>query len=63
MLVWLEENMGTILVSLGLAAIVAAILWSMRKDRKKGKHACCGDCAQCGMCQACHQKAHAGLKH
>ena len=41
--------MGTVLVSLILAGIVAGIIWSMIRDKKNGKSIHCGgDCKYCG---------------
>lgn len=34
MLVWLAENIGTILILAALIAIVAAIIVSMRRDKR-----------------------------
>jgi hypothetical protein len=50
MLDWLSKNLGTVLLSLALAAVVAAIIARMGREKKKGKSPCCGDCAHCGMC-------------
>ena len=41
--------MGTVVVGLGLAAIVALIIRSMVHDKKNGKSLQCGgDCGKCG---------------
>ncbi|MDD3339018.1 MAG: FeoB-associated Cys-rich membrane protein [Lachnospiraceae bacterium] len=41
--------MGTIVVGIGLAAIVALIIRKMVKDKKAGKSIQCGgDCSHCG---------------
>ncbi len=52
---WISGNIGTILISLGLAALVAGIVIGMvRGKRKAGKKkagcGCCGDCSACGGC-------------
>lgn len=44
--------MGTGLVLLGLAAIVALIIRSMIKDKKAGKSLQCG--GDCSKCKGCH---------
>ena len=45
--------MATFLVGIVLAAIVAAIIKSMIRDKKNGKSIQCGcDCKNCGGC--CH---------
>ena len=56
MLQWLSENLATILVCVGLAAIVAVIIAVMVRDKKKGKSACGGTCAHCSMSGSCHKK-------
>ena len=50
---WLTDNLGTIVISLILLAVVAAIVFSMIRDKKKGKSSCGCDCAHCGC--ACHK--------
>lgn len=62
MLEWLSDNAGTLLISLLLILMVAAILRSMIKARKKGSSPCgCGAgsaCAGCaGCCSACQPAA------
>lgn len=52
MLQWLGENIGTILISLGLVAAVIAIIAVIRRDKKKGKPCCGGDCGHCHGCDA-----------
>lgn len=54
MLVWLAENIGTILILAALIAIVAAIIVSMRRDKKRGKSSCGCGCAHCAMNGSCH---------
>ena len=56
MLAWLGNNVGTILVTLALAGVAVLIVWNMRKDRKKGKHSCGGNCAHCGLCDTCRKQ-------
>ena len=44
-----ENDMGTIIVLIVLAIIVALIIRSMVKDKKAGKSLQCGgDCSKCG---------------
>ncbi|MCR5286255.1 MAG: FeoB-associated Cys-rich membrane protein [Treponema sp.] len=45
--------MGTLLVTIILAAIVSAIIVKMVKDHKKGKSTCGHSCGSCGSCAAC----------
>ena len=56
MLQWISANIGTILISLVLLAVVALIIRSMMRDKKQGKSSCGGNCASCGGCCACHNK-------
>ncbi len=50
--------MGTLIVSLILIAIVAAVIFSMIKSKRAGRHPSCGgNCAACGgACHACNIK-------
>jgi hypothetical protein len=56
MIQWLEQNMGTILVSLLLLLVVCLIIRRLWKDRKQGKSSCGGQCGSCPMHQACHKQ-------
>ena len=58
MLQWISANIGTILISLVLLAVVALIIRSMVYDKKQGKSSCGGNCAGCAACGACHNKSH-----
>lgn len=43
--------LGTILVSVVVLAVVGAIVYSMVRDKRKGKSIQCGgDCRHCGGC-------------
>ncbi len=51
MIAWLGANLGTILIVLALAGMISLIVLSMRRDKKKGEHPCCGgDCGHCAGC-------------
>ena len=56
MLTWLSANLGTILVCLVLAAVVAAIAANLVRRRRNGKSTCGCGCANCAMSQYCHNK-------
>ena len=58
MLQWISANIGTILISLVLLAVVALIIRSMVNDKKQGKSSCGGNCAGCAACGACNNKSH-----
>jgi len=49
--------MGTVIVSLILIAVVTAIIVSMIKEKRAGRHpscgGCSGSCSSCGGCAAC----------
>ena len=47
MLSWLSQNLATILITLFLVAIVAAIIIGMVRRSKKIKSFCSGGCATC----------------
>ena len=50
----IAENAGTIVVTIGLIAMVAAIVVKLRRDRKQGKSSCGGNCGACPMAGKCH---------
>ena len=56
MLSWLYANLATILITLVLGGIVAGIIAVMRRDKKKGKSACGGNCGHCPMSGSCHKE-------
>lgn len=58
MLQWISANIGTILISLVLLAVVTLIIRSMVHDKKQGKSSCGGNCAGCAACGFCHNKSH-----
>ena len=51
----IRDNAGTIVVTLGLIALVAWIIATMRRDRKQGKSSCGAGCASCPMAGKCHR--------
>ena len=55
-MVWIINNIGTIVVALVLITIVTLITRGMIADRKKGLHSCGGNCASCKMC--CKKSIH-----
>lgn len=56
MLTWLAENVATIVVCIILIGIVAAIIYKLTTDKKKGKSSCGGGCSGCAMRESCHSK-------
>lgn len=53
MIAWLGANIGTILVVLMVAAVMALAIRSIRRDKKKGASCGCG-CSGCAMSGTCH---------
>ena len=54
MLNWIAANLSTILIALGLAAVVAAIIVGIVKDKQQGRSSCSGSCGHCPMnCSCC----------
>ncbi|HIW14045.1 MAG TPA: FeoB-associated Cys-rich membrane protein [Firmicutes bacterium] len=53
---WLWEQSGTIFVLLIVIAVVVLILYSLRRDKQKGRSPCGGHCGHCPMGGACHSK-------
>ena len=55
MLRGIVENAGTIVVTLALIGLVAGIIYVLRRDKKRGKSSCGGQCGHCPMAGACHK--------
>ena len=55
MLEWFIANTGTILAGLVLLFLVAGIIRSLVKDKKKGKSTCGNICSHCAIAGKCHQ--------
>ncbi len=53
---WLAENITTIIICFVLVLIVALAVFSIVRDKKKGKSCCGGSCGGCSMNGACHKK-------
>lgn len=56
MLAWLKDNIAAIIICAALIAVIAAIIVSMVRNKKKGKSACGCGCADCPMGGSCHLK-------
>ena len=54
MLAWLSANIGTILITLVLIAIVVGISVYLIKQKKQVKSSCVANCAHCAMHGSCH---------
>lgn len=59
MLNWIVANWATLLISLGLIALVVAIVCKLRRDKRRGRSLCGGNCAHCSMgCSGCQNASH-----
>ena len=54
MLTWIMENMATIIISAVLIIMVAAVIASMVRSKRRGKSSCGCGCAGCAMNGTCH---------
>ncbi|MGN0548128.1 MAG: FeoB-associated Cys-rich membrane protein [Acutalibacteraceae bacterium] len=55
MLAWLSENLATVIICAVLIIVVAAIIFNMVRNRKKGKSSCSCGCSNCPMSGSCHK--------
>ncbi len=53
---WLSANIGTIIVTIFLIAVVAAIIVYLVRQKKQGRSSCGSNCAHCAMSGECHKK-------
>ena len=56
MFAWIAVNLPTILICLGLAAAVAAIINSLVRNGEKGTSASGCGCQGCAMRGSCHKR-------
>lgn len=54
MLIWIARYLPTVLICAALVAVVGLILFSLIRDKKRGKSTCGCNCAHCAMAGACH---------
>ncbi len=55
MLAFFSANWGTILVLCIVAAVIGLAVWSLVRDKRRGKSTCsCGGCDGCPMSGQCH---------
>jgi len=52
---WILSNLSTIIISLLLIAAVTWIVFTIRRDKKKGKSLCGANCGCCPMSGSCHK--------
>ncbi len=60
MVQWLADNLGNLIISLVLIAVVAGIIVTMIRDKRQGKSSCGCNCSHCAMSGTCHYKAKSG---
>lgn len=56
MFIWIMENAATIIISAVLLIAVAAVIFNMIRNKRKGKSSCGCGCAGCAMNGSCHTK-------
>ena len=54
MLDFIVDNLGTILITVVLVTILAAIVVKLVRDKRKGKSSCGGNCPHCALGGSCH---------
>ena len=55
-MMWLSNNMSTIVVCIVLIAVVTAIIVRMIKNKKQGKSSCGCGCQNCAARSSCHRR-------
>ena len=55
-------HLPTILIITGLILFFGLLVYSLIRDKKKGKSSCCGGCAGCAMAGRCHPEACAATR-
>ena len=53
---WIAQNLGTLLISAVLIAIVTSIIISLIRQKKCGKSSCGCNCAHCALHGQCHKQ-------
>lgn len=51
---WIIQNLATITAGAIIFSVVGLIVFSMIRNRKKGKSSGCGGCSGCPMSGSCH---------
>lgn len=58
MAAWFASHYGDIVVLVILGFVLGAVIGSMVRSRKKGKHCGCSGCTGCAMAGSCHNSCH-----
>lgn len=53
---WIAQNLGTLLISAVLIAIVTSIIIYLIRQKKRGKSSCGCNCAHCALHGQCHKQ-------
>ena len=53
---WIAQNLGTLLISAVLIAIVTSIIISLIRQKKSGNSSCGCNCAHCALHGQCHKQ-------
>ena len=56
MIEWFSENLGTIIVTLLLIAVLAGAVMSLVRKKKRGESSCGCGCSSCALHGTCHKK-------
>ncbi len=56
MLAFFQTYWATVLICIGLGAILCAIVVKLIRDKKRGKSSCGCGCTQCAMSELCHKQ-------
>ena len=56
MFTFIQENLGSLLILLGVAVIVTLVILSRIRAKKQGKSTCGCGCKSCPMADTCHKK-------
>ena len=51
---FIMNNLGTIIISAGLLAVIAGVVIYLVSNKKKGKSSCGCGCSGCAMKDTCH---------
>lgn len=54
MLFWVTKYLPTVLICAVLVVVVGLIVFSLIRDKRRGKSSCGCNCAHCAMAGACH---------
>lgn len=54
MLTWIEQNLGTLIITIVLIAIITSIILYQIRQKKRGKSSCGCGCEHCAMNGKCH---------